>query len=206
MFNNHGQRKYLTRSETDRFMAAARAQDPEIYSFCWVMAATGCRISEALSLSAGGVDFETNSLTILSLKKRGKMIFRRVPLPLALVQSLRRWIDQGILKKPKLWPWSRMTGYRHIRNTMHAAGICGGHATPKGLRHGFGVNAVQSGVPLNLVQRWLGHADMKITAIYTSAMGPEEREIASRMWRQKPKRKTGDSGKASSAENEDTPR
>jgi site-specific recombinase XerD len=51
------------------------------------------------------------------------------------------------------------------------------------LRHGFGIHAVQSGVPLNLVQRWLGHARMETTAIYLDAMGSEEREIASRMWR-----------------------
>ena len=31
-------------------------------------------------------------------------------------------------------------------------------------------------VPLNLVQRWLGHADL------ADVMGAEEREIAARMW------------------------
>lgn len=40
----------------------------------------------------------------------------------------------------------------------------------------------RSGVPLNLVQRWLGHARMETTAIYLQAMGDEEREIAARMW------------------------
>ncbi|MEA3152395.1 MAG: integrase/recombinase XerD, partial [Gammaproteobacteria bacterium] len=28
------------------------------------------------------------------------------------------------------------------------------------LRHGFGVAAVTAGVPLNLVQKWLGHAQL----------------------------------------------
>jgi integrase/recombinase XerD len=53
---------------------------------------------------------------------------------------------------------------------------------PKGLRHGFGVNAIQCGVPLNLLARWMGHANMKTTAIYADATGPEERQIAARMW------------------------
>lgn len=35
---------------------------------------------------------------------------------------------------------------------------------------------------MNLVQRWLGHASMKTTAIYLLAIGAEECEIASRMW------------------------
>jgi len=37
-------------------------------------------------------------------------------------------------------------------------------------------------VPLNLVQRWPGHASMTTTAIYLQAMAREEHEIAKRMW------------------------
>jgi integrase len=44
------------------------------------------------------------------------------------------------------------------------------------------VAAVQASIPLNLVQRWLGHAQLSTTAIYAEAMGQEERNIASRMW------------------------
>ena len=51
--------------------------------------------------------------------------------------------------------------------------------TPKGLRHSFGIHAIRFGVPLNLVQRWLGHASMTTTAIYLDALGGE---IAARMW------------------------
>ena len=32
----------------------------------------------------------------------------------------------------------------------------GPHASPKGLRHGFGVTAVSKGIALNMVQKWLG--------------------------------------------------
>jgi integrase/recombinase XerD len=49
---------------------------------------------------------------------------------------------------------------------MAAANISGTSAMPKGLRHGFGVNAFQSNVPPHLVQRWLGHASLRTTAIY----------------------------------------
>ena len=42
--------------------------------------------------------------------------------------------------------------------------------------------ALRTGVQLNLLQRWLGHADIATTAIYADAMGAEEREIAARMW------------------------
>ena len=183
MVDRKGQRKYLTRSESEQFLIVARQHDPETYALCWILAVSGCRISEALSLSVRNVDFETNSLVIRSLKKREKLVYRNVPMPVELISALRRWIDKRVLDPECFWPMSRMTAYRRVRDIMIDAGIFGGQASPKGLRHAFGVNAVQSGVPLNMVQRWLGHADMKTTAIYASAMGPEEREIASRMWR-----------------------
>lgn len=65
---------------------------------------------------------------------------------------------------------------------MVAAELDGPHASPKGLRYGFGVAAVSAGIPLNLVQRWLGHAQLSTTAIYAEAVGAEEKDIASRMW------------------------
>jgi site-specific recombinase XerD len=65
---------------------------------------------------------------------------------------------------------------------MAKAGISGAPAMPKGLRHGFGVNAFQSNVPPHLVQRWLGHASLKTTSIYGDVIGPDERAFAERMW------------------------
>ena len=61
---------------------------------------------------------------------------------------------------------------------MEGAGIVGRHACPRGLRHGFGVGTLQAGVPLTLVQRWLGHARLTTTAIYAEVSGPEERGFA----------------------------
>lgn len=182
VYNRNGQRKYLTRSETDAFLSAAQHRDELVHSFCWMIAVTGCRISEVLAINKRNIDFEEKHVVIESLKKRGKRVFRAIPLPSKLLDNLKKWLSAGIFSEDRLWPWSRMTGYRRICEVMHAAGVTGSYATPKGLRHGFGVRAIQSSVPLNLVQRWLGHADIKTTAIYTSAMGPEEREIASRMW------------------------
>lgn len=65
---------------------------------------------------------------------------------------------------------------------MRTAGVGATAASPKGLRHGFGVHAVRSGIPLNLLHRWLDHADIATTAIYTDVIGTEEQEIATRIW------------------------
>ncbi len=75
-----------------------------------------------------------------------------------------------------------MTGWRAAHDVMVAARLEGPHASPKGLRHGFGVAAVSAGIPPNLVQKWLGHAPLTTTAIYADAVGAEEKDIARRMW------------------------
>ncbi len=183
IFNLEGQRKYLTQSETRRFLEEARRDDPSVHVFCWLIAVTGCRISEALALTPANIDFEAKIIVFESLKKRRRHVFRSVPVPNALLQSLRAMLRKTRFQDgERLWKWSRMTGYRRVREVMERINLNGTHASPKGLRHGFGVSAIQAGVPLNMVQRWLGHADMKTTAIYTSAIGPEERDIAARMW------------------------
>ena len=66
---------------------------------------------------------------------------------------------------------------------MVAAGVPDGpHRCPKGLRHGYGVHAIGSGVPLNMLSKWMGHASMEVTAIYANALGAEDQGIAARMW------------------------
>jgi integrase len=77
----------------------------------------------------------------------------------------------------KLWRWSRTTAWRRVKEIMKAAGINGLAAPPKGLRHGFGVHAFQASVPPHLVQRWLGHASLRTTAIYGDVLGPHRARI-----------------------------
>ncbi|MGH7119116.1 MAG: tyrosine-type recombinase/integrase [Acetobacteraceae bacterium] len=69
-----------------------------------------------------------------------------------------------------------------MHGVMEAAGLSGPKASPKGLRHAFGVSAVTTRIPLNPMQKWLGHAQLTTTAIYANAVGAEEKDIAKRMW------------------------
>lgn len=57
-----------------------------------------------------------------------------------------------------------------------AAGIADGpDARPKGLRHGFGMQAVSRGIALNMMQKRLGHAQLSTTAIHANAVGEGSR-------------------------------
>ncbi len=56
------------------------------------------------------------------------------------------------------------------------------HHASKGLRHAYGVNAIGKGMPLNILHKWLGHAQLTTTAIYANAGYKEKTELAARMW------------------------
>lgn len=66
---------------------------------------------------------------------------------------------------------------------MKRARIESAYAKPKALGHSFAIEAGQNGVPLNIVQRWLGHSGIETTAIYAGALGEEERNLARRCWK-----------------------
>ncbi len=184
-----GARKYLTAGERDAFLREAELADRQVRTLCMTLAYAGCRLSEALALTVDRVDLAAGVLTVESLKKRRTGIYRAVPVPPALLAALdmvhgvrELQARRGRGREVRLWPWSRMTGWRAVHGVMLAARLEGPHASPKGLRHGFGVAAVTAGIPLNLVQKWLGHAQLSTTAIYADAVGAEEKDIASRMW------------------------
>lgn len=128
------------------------------------------------------IDPAMGIVAIKSLKKRKLGAdYRAVPLPEWLIAGI---IDLSVTIKPedRIWPWSRTTGWSLVKHVMAIVGISGIAASPKGLRHSFGVTAICRDVPITLVQRWLGHASLETTAIYLNVTGPEERKLAHKMW------------------------
>jgi len=188
LFTSEGERKYLTTEELDRFLAAANAQErSEVRSFCLVLAHTGCRISEALALTPRSLDLREQTITFQTLKQREHTRYRSVPVPASTIDTLElvhgiRKAQRGRKSNAELWEWGRTQGYKHIKAVMAAADIAGTHASPKGLRHGFGVHAIQKTRNPRLVQKWLGHRSLETTTIYMDIIGQEERAEAQAMW------------------------
>jgi len=139
LFTIEGKRKYLTAEEQGRCIAAANAHErAEVRTLCLTLAYTGCRISEALALTADRVDLPDKSITFQTLKQRNKVKYRSVPCPDALIDALELVHRVRKLKKTKrqaslpLWSWGRTQSTKHIWAVMEAAGISGDHASPKG--------------------------------------------------------------------------
>jgi integrase/recombinase XerD len=189
LYDDYKRRLYLNEAERGRFLDVADKTSEPIRSLALTLAFTGCRISEALELTASSVQIEDQRIAFRCLKKRGyRVVMREVPIPLELAKRLDQVHDilaaqrDGVGGAKRLWPISRKTAWVHIKRIMTTAEISGAQATIKGLRHGYGVHAIHSGVQLNMLQKWMGHAAMETTAIYANATGPEELEVAGRMW------------------------
>jgi len=178
VYDDRGYRKYLDSRERRRFLAAADCLDPASRALCYVLAYSGCRISEALEMALHQLDLDSYALRFRTLKRR-RLAFRLVPIPGFLIAMLRalRVSDDG-----HFWQMHRVTAWRLVREVMMRAQIRGPMATCKGLRHAFGIRAASRSVPGPMIQRWMGHASPATTAIYLDAVGAEERQFAKRMW------------------------
>ena len=167
-----GQRKYLTQHERDRFLKAARSAPTPVRAVCEILSYTGCRLSEALALTPERVDPAAGVVIFESLKKRRRGVFRAVPVPTGLLETLARLRLRNARfgLDSTLWSWSRTTAWRRLRAVMTAAEVEGSAATPKGLRHCFGIVAVAAAVPLTIIQKWMGHSDVATTAIYLACI------------------------------------
>jgi integrase/recombinase XerD len=188
LFDRDGKRKYLTASERSAFLRAAEHAPAEVRTFCLLLAYTGARISEILALTPQQIDRSAHVVIIESLKKRRRGMFRALPVPRDLLAEIdrvhgiaRARRDEGLANE-RIWRWCRTTAWHPVKDCMVAAEIAGCQASPKGLRHAFGVNVLQAGVPINLLKKWLGHSRLSTTEIYADAVGAEEQAIASRFW------------------------
>ena len=88
LYDALGRRLYLTPGERDAFLATAMRHDRHVRTFCSVLYYTGCRISEALHVTPRLVDFADQVVIVESLKKRRKGVYRAIPVPPSLLDTL----------------------------------------------------------------------------------------------------------------------
>jgi len=138
--------------------------------------ACGLRISEGVSLQVPNIDSSRMQLVIRSGKGDKD---RYVPLSETLVVELRQfWLTHrhAVYLFPKR-NRSRIdpaaTGHmttRSVRDAFHAARETSGvtkAATVHTLRHSWATHLLEAGVPLPIIQQWLGHSSPRTTARYT---------------------------------------
>ncbi|HTQ12535.1 MAG TPA: site-specific integrase [Rhizomicrobium sp.] len=189
LYDGRGRRKYLVQRERGAFLRAALQVRGKTASFCAVLTLTGARISEVLALTPERIDDANSAINFETLKRRKGGVIRAVPVPhnlLMYLEAVHRYREAQ--KDPakagvRLWSWSRTTAWRRVKMVMKMSANPEFLAKPKSLRHAFGAEAASKLVSLTLIKKWMGHADLRSTEIYTTLLGPEERALARRTWK-----------------------
>jgi integrase/recombinase XerD len=190
LYDERGRRKYLVPLEREQFLQAALGVGGKTASFCAVLVFSGARISEVLALTPERIDDANSTINFETLKRRKKGHTRTIPMPKGLLTYLdsmhgyreaQRDPDRA---NERLWDYSRTTAWRRVKFVMRRATHPEHLSQPKSLRHAFGAEAVLSGVPLTMIKKWLGHARIETTEIYTRLVGKEERALARQTWKQ----------------------
>ena len=140
-----------------------------------IMLRTGLRVSEALALRRVDLRLDQDPPIIVvradspgNKAKKG----REVPVPADLVESLRDLASSHSKDHYRqMMDITRQRIGQVMKEAAVQAGIDPPRAHPHAFRHTYGRNCVLRGVPIPVLQKWLGHASMVDTQRYVELAG-----------------------------------
>lgn len=142
---------------------------------------SGLRISEALALEERDLDPAAGAIVV----RRGKGDKRRiVGMDPWAWQQIEPWLQARLALPagPVFCVIQGPTAGRHlsassVRTALRRVGQQAGvrrRMAPHQLRHCHAIEMVREGVPVHILQRQLGHANLAVTTVYLSGVAPEE--------------------------------
>ncbi len=127
----------------------------------------GLRVSEIVNLQKENLNFNEGLIHILLAKGKKD---RFVKIPASILEELRSYTS--LLNEKTLFPSNRggkltkKTIGKIVENASKKAGITK-KVYPHLLRHSFATHLLEQGTDLRVIQKLLGHSDIKTTQIYT---------------------------------------
>ena len=168
--NIHIQKKeriYLTIEEMKDFLSVI--DKPVIHAACATICFTGLRISELCNLKLDDVNFERNEITVVCGKGKKDRI---IPMNNEIRQILMKYKKKFRNNKSDNFFSTMNSGkltHQYLNSCIHAYSEKAG-LNPKlsahCLRHSFASALVAKNCPISVLQRLLGHADLKSSSIY----------------------------------------
>jgi len=180
--------KYLSEEEVLSLFSVLSIQDPEtlrLRALLELLYASGLRISELVTLPISAFRGEEGELPFLLVKGKGdkerlvpihKTAREAVDLYLLHMAQFLKNIPVTILEKAKLYLFPSTGKQGHltrqrvgqlVKEVALQANIDPGRISPHVLRHAFATHLLQNGADLLSIQKFLGHADIGTTQIYT---------------------------------------
>jgi len=146
--------KYWTKEEiNDKLSTIRKYKNKMLVTFLWM---SGIRITEAVSLKKGDIDFKAYLMRVKWLKSR-KYLERVVPIHPRLKDLLEVYTAPLNLDD-RVFPFTRQRAWQIVRECMQ------GH--PHQLRHSFAVNWIRSGGDVVMLHKILGHSKIQTTMEY----------------------------------------
>lgn len=141
----------------------------------------GLRVTETVSLQIKNFNFFTQEIIIKSLKKRGKQLYRTIPMTTRVVATLADYWTRLKDKTPDayIFPSGKTSTKPHLNRTSvwrQVKKITDGYAYPHMLRHTFATRVVNEGNNIRVAQNLLGHASERTTEIYLHVAEAEKRK------------------------------
>ena len=140
-----------------------------------IMLKTGLRVSEALALRRVDLRLDQDPpIIIIRADSPGNKARkgREVPVPADLLESLRDLTSfHGKDRHRPMLDLSRQRIGQVMKDAAVQVDIDPARAHPHAFRHTYGRNCVLRGVPISVLQKWLGHASMVDTQRYVELAG-----------------------------------
>jgi site-specific recombinase XerD len=177
------ERTYLSEEEV---IAIVQAIDhPVAHYFVMMMAYTGIRVKECITLTLKQVNLEEGYVQVID-GKGGKN--RRVPMNQQLVEHMKEYLDQHRPDTDSLFFFaikkSGSISVQYINRLLKKAAKKSGiqkHVTSHILRHSFASLLVKKDTHVAVIQRLLGHADVRTTSIYMHVNQDELQEAVNQI-------------------------
>ncbi len=154
----------------------------------------GLRIAEALLLKPKDVDVDVDTGAVRVLRGKGEKA-RTVAIDPASVAVVQRWLEVrsnlGIRNNHALFCTlaGGSTSAPYVRQMLKRMALRAGiekRVTPHNLRHTMAAQLAAEGVPINVIQRALGHSNAATTSRYLDHIAPQQviDAMRARIWKQ----------------------
>jgi integrase/recombinase XerD len=127
----------------------------------------GLRVSEGVGLKREQVNFEEGLITVREGKGRKD---RYVTLPVSIKPKLKAYLDARCDDSPYVFNTRsgnlRVTSAQIIVDEAARKAGISKNVSPHTLRHSYATHLLEAGTDIRIIQRLLGHSDIKTTQIY----------------------------------------
>jgi len=168
----HNRIKFFTRPELERILAAAKDMSTRDHAMILIGYRHGMRVSEICRLELRHIDLDSLHILVERLKNS---VTTWQKMHEDEVTALRAWMavrpnqeSTYVFCSRRGLPIDRSQFYRQLREIAGAAGIPPDRCRPHALKHSLGTHLAEAGVPVQVIQRRLGHRHIQNTMVYLS--------------------------------------